>query len=277
MSYKGYTHPELLFTPQDLQKRIHDKNIVIIDTRETHEFAVGHIPNAVHWDLYGISLVDTSPAPFAAFMAMFALLLGNRGVTLDKTVVFYENDSGMRAARGYWFTEYFGHKDVHVLDGGLNAYVKAGYETTTACIKPEHVAFKIAPVPHTFISANEMRDALGQKDFVPMDTRSAGEYYGRIVRAARGGAIPGAKHIEYIDNLDQTGAYKSADQLKAMYEPLSVTPDKTIACYCQGGYRSAHTYLALRLLGYPNVRNYIGSWKEWGDRPDLPIETPKES
>jgi thiosulfate/3-mercaptopyruvate sulfurtransferase len=95
------------------------------------------------------------------------------------------------------------------------------------------------------------------------------------VRAKRGGAIPGAKHIEWTKNLDERGAFKPATELQRMYEQAGITPDREVITYCQGGYRGAHAYLALRLLGYPRVRSYIGSWKEWGDREDLPIEKPQ--
>ena len=96
------------------------------------------------------------------------------------------------------------------------------------------------------------------------------------MRAARGGAVPGAVHLEWTNNLGPDGAFKPLDELRKMYEHAGVTPDREVVTYCQGGYRAAHSYLALRLLGYPRVRNYIGSWKEWGDRVDLPIEHPKE-
>ena len=107
-----------------------------------------------------------------------------------------------------------------------------------------------------------------------LDTRSDGEYCGTLVRAARGGAVPGAVHIEWTRNLSPDGRFKPAAELRKMYEAAGVTPDREVITYCHGGYRAAHSYLALRLLGYPKVRNYIGSWKEWGDRTDLPIEVP---
>ena len=109
-----------------------------------------------------------------------------------------------------------------------------------------------------------------------LDTRSAGEYRGTLVRAKRGGAVPGAVHIEWTRNLDDDGAFKPAAALRQMYESAGITSDKEVISYCQGGYRAAHSYLALRLLGYPRVRNYIGSWKEWADRDALPIETPQQ-
>ena len=105
-----------------------------------------------------------------------------------------------------------------------------------------------------------------------VDTRSEAENNATLVRSARGGHIPGAVHLEWKNNLNADGTFKSADELAAQYKERGVTPDQEVIPYCQGGYRSANTYLALRLIGYPRIRNYLGSWGEWGNRPDLPIE-----
>ncbi|MBI3060064.1 MAG: sulfurtransferase, partial [Deltaproteobacteria bacterium] len=122
MANEEYTRPELLTTPADLQTKLGGSSLILIDTRPAEKFAQGHIPGAVHFDLFGLSLVDTSPAPLKAFMYMINHVLEMRGVDLDKEVVFYEENSGVRAARGLWFLEYFGHQNVQVLDGGIDAW-----------------------------------------------------------------------------------------------------------------------------------------------------------
>jgi thiosulfate/3-mercaptopyruvate sulfurtransferase len=226
------------------------------------------------FDIFGISLIDTRPQPLEAFLWMIEHLIQAKGVNNDSTVVAYDEIAGMRSARVFWFLEFFGHDDVHVLNGGFNAWVAADLPTTQDATIPRAGNFKMKPQPERLATVEEVQNELGNRAAVIVDTRSDAEYTGQLVRAKRGGAIPGAVHLEWTNNLDPKGFFKSAEQLAEMYAERKITPDKEVIPHCQGAYRSAHTYLALRLIGYPNVKNYLGSWGEWGNRLDLPIEHP---
>ena len=264
---------DLLTTPAALAQALDGGGRpLLIDLRPPEDFAAGHIPGAVHLDLWGVSLIDTDPAPLKAFMWMIDHLFNLRGVEANTPVVVYDEQSGMRAARAFWFLEYLGHPRVRVLDGGMGAWIRAGLPITREAAPPPKSAWTGTPQEHTIATWRDVKDRLGRPGVVLLDTRSDAEYDGTLVRAKRGGRIPGAVHVEWTRNLGPDGAFKPVAALRAMYESAGVTPDKEVVTYCQGGYRAAHGYLALRLLGYPRVRNYTGSWKEWGDREDLPVE-----
>jgi thiosulfate/3-mercaptopyruvate sulfurtransferase len=269
-----FANPGLLTTPKALAAALREPSKpLLIDLRPPEDFATGHIPGAIHLDLWGVSLIDTDPAPLKAFMWMIDHLFNLRGVDASTPVVVYDEQSGMRAARAFWFLEYFGHPSVSVLDGGFGAWVRAGLPVTREASAPPKSTWTGTPQARTIATWRDVKARLGDPGVVILDTRTDEEHNGTMVRAKRGGHIPGAVHVEWTRNLAPDGAFKPADELRAMYEQAGVTPDKEVVTYCQGGYRAAHGYLALRLLGYPRVRNYTGSWKEWGDREDLPVET----
>jgi thiosulfate/3-mercaptopyruvate sulfurtransferase len=269
------TEPTPLITADELSLALlgHEAPLVL-DLRPAEAFAQGHIPGAIHLDLWGLSLIDTSEAPLRAFMWIIAHLFALRGVTADRTTVVYEEDSGIRAARAFWFLEYLGHTRVRLLDGGVTGWTRSGLATTTVVTSPLASDWQGTPDASRLASWRDVRDRLGDPASLLLDTRSEAEFFGELVRARRGGAIPGAINIEWKQNLRPDGTFKSPEVLRAMYDKAGVTPDREVVTYCQGGYRAAHSYLALRLIGFPRVRNYTGSWKEWGDREDLPLETP---
>jgi thiosulfate/3-mercaptopyruvate sulfurtransferase len=268
-------HSELLVTSHQLDAALKsDRPPLLLDLRPAEQYAAGHLPGAVHLDLWGISLIDTDPAPLKAFLWIIEHLFAERGVTADRPVVVYDQTTGMRAARAFWFLEFFGHPDVRVLDGGSTGWVAAGFALSLEHSAPKPSTWKGERRMELLATWSDVRDRLGSADATILDTRSDGEYDGTLVRAARGGSIPGAVHLEWKDSLGADGALKPAGTLAAMFAAKGVTPDREVVTYCQGAYRAAHSYLVLRTLGYPHVRNYLGSWKEWGDRTELPVEIP---
>ena len=275
---KGYANPHLLVTAgelADLLKTDEAGGPLLLDLRPAEAYAAGHIPGALHLDLFGVSLIDTDPAPLKAFMWMIEHVLAVHGVDAATPVIVYDEQSGVRAARAFWFLEYFGHPSVRLLDGGFNAWVASSLPVTREAAPPPKSEWTGTREERTLATWKDVKDAIGRTGSVILDTRTDAEHEGTLVRARRGGAVPGAIHIEWTRNLAESGEFKPADELRKMYAEAGVTPDREVITYCQGGYRAANSYLALRLLGYPRVRMYIGSWKEWGDREELPIEQPK--
>ncbi|MDQ3347245.1 MAG: sulfurtransferase [Acidobacteriota bacterium] len=275
---KGYANPGLLVTPRALAAAIEGgptPRPLVLDLRPPDAYVAGHVPGAIHVDLWGVSLIDTDAAPLNAFMWMIAHVLAAHGVDASTPVVVYDEQSGVRAARAFWFLEYFGHPSVRLLDGGFNAWIHEGLPVTRDAAPARTTEWTGGRSAHTLATWKDVRNALGRRDAVILDTRTDEEYLGTMVRARRGGAVPGAIHIEWTRNLEPAGDFKPAAELKKMYVEAGVTPDREVIAYCHGGYRAAQSYLALRLLGYPRVRVYVGSWKEWGDRAELPVEVPK--
>jgi thiosulfate/3-mercaptopyruvate sulfurtransferase len=274
----SYKNAQLLITAAELDALIkgpESTRPLVLDLRPPEAYTAGHVPGAIHVDLWGVSLTDTDPAPLKAFMWMIEHVLAIHGVTNQTPVVVYDEQSGVRAARAFWFLEYFGHPSVRLLDGGFGAWTRASLPVTRDAGPPPKSEWSGGREAHAIATWQDVRNAISNPGAVILDTRTDGEYSGTTVRAKRGGAVPGAVHIEWTRNLNDKGEFKPAAELSAMYADAGVTPDKEVIAYCQGGYRAAHAYLALRLLGYPRVRNYVGSWKEWGDREELPIERPK--
>lgn len=274
-SIKEFTVPDLAWDAATLESRLGGPGLKVLDVRVGEDYAMGHIPGALHFSVYGVNTYDTDEAPLASFVHMWAFLLGLRGITVEDSIVVYDDISGMSAARAFWFLEYLGHSDVHVLDGGFSAWRAAGLPVTQDAAAPRPSAFKYEPVRERVATYRDMLDAVDAPGKVILDTRSEKEWLGSDRRAARGGTIPSAVHLDWENHLTSDGRLKPAGELAAMFEERGISADKDVLAFCNTGYRSAHAYLVLRMLGYPQVRNYVGSWQEWGNRDGCPVVVPE--
>lgn len=250
-----------------------DPDVIIVDTRSAKNYWTGHLSGARHFDPFPFHHYDTDERGAAEFKAQLEWIFSALGITTRKTVVFYEENSGMRAARCAWALEFMGHPAAMILDGGLGALTNEKLTSGANPVVPE--CFDGTPRDEVAASRLYLLERIGRPEVQIFDVRSDAEYYGEKVRAKHSGAIPGAYHLDWTEALDAAGRFKSAAELRSMYEGLGLEIDAEIIPYCHGGYRAAHAYFALRLAGYPTVRNYWGSWGEWGNRDDVPIDYPR--
>ena len=242
--------------------------LVVIDARPFPEYARGHIPGAVNLDLFAFHWNDTSARGMAEFDRQAARLLGFAGVTRDRTVVVYDGQSGMLAARGVWMLRYMSHGDSYMLDGGFGTWQGASRPVETQTNAPKPAGFEPRPDPSVLAGYEYVAGNLDR--LVLVDARSPGEYDGTVSRAARAGHIPGATNIDWGGNLAGDGRLKDVSLLAEMYG--DIPRDSEIVTYCQGAYRAANSFVALKAMGFENVRVYLGSWGEWGNVPGLPCE-----
>jgi thiosulfate/3-mercaptopyruvate sulfurtransferase len=263
----GYPNPQFLVDLDWLRARLDDPRLRLVDARPAREWAAGHIPGAANVDVYAIRTEDTGPEGVAAWEAAQVAAFRAAGIDDDSIVVAYDEHSLTNAARAVWALDF--------LDGGLGAWLAAGGPLTAGASDVPVGTFTPRPDRAKLATRHDIMARLDDSDTVIVDTRRITEYFGQERRTLRSGTIPGATYLEWTHGIDETGAIRDADTVRATFAAHGITPDKEIVPFCGGGYRSAHTYLLLRELGYPRVRNYLGSWGEWGNREDTPIVIPE--
>jgi thiosulfate/3-mercaptopyruvate sulfurtransferase len=280
MGDNGYEKP-VLVTTDWLADHAGDDGVVVAEVDENPElYEEGHIPGAVklHWrddlqDPVRRDLVDK---------AAFERLLGERGIGNDTTVVLYGDKNNWFAAYAYWYLKIYGHADVRILDGGRQKWIDEGRELTTEAPEVQPASYTAQERDESIrVYRDEVLEGLGRGGRALVDVRSPQEYSGELLAppgyeqegAARGGHIPTAESVPWAQAVRDDGTFKPAGELRELYGGKGVTPEKEVLAYCRIGERSAHTWFVLReLLGYEHVRNYDGSWTEWGNLVDVPIE-----
>src|SRR5579884_2144667 len=277
----GYAHPDVLVDAEWVEQHLQDPNVRLIEVDvDTKSYEQGHIPGAVgfNWQKELQDQIVRSPLD----KAHLEDLLSRAGVSNDTTVVFYGDNNNWFAAWALWILKYYNHKDVRLLNGGRVKWLADKREITTEVPSYPRTNYK-AQEPNNEIRAyrDQILSSLGSEGFTLVDVRSPAEYSGELLAPAnlpqegaqRGGHIPGAANIPWSQAVQEDGTFKPAEELRALYAGKGVTPDKEVIAYCRIGERSAHTWFVLtQLLGYPTVRNYDGSWTEWGSLIGAPIE-----
>ena len=249
---------------------------MIIDTRMPKLYGEGHLPGAINLCTYDRIVRSTSPIGLRRFEREITGYYSQMGVTAARPIVVYEEQTGMRAARECWMLQYFGHPDVRVLHGGLQAWVRMGGNLTTGTQDVTPDPFPAQPQSDIVISVNGILAQTGLPNIILLDVRSSEEFTGTDGSSCckRQGRIPGSIRVEWTAFLDETtGRFKSPEAIHRLLHEYDIETHREIIAYCHRGARSAVVYYALRYAGYPRVRNFIGSWHEWAARYDLPIES----
>jgi thiosulfate/3-mercaptopyruvate sulfurtransferase len=272
----AYTRPELLIETEDLAKILGQPNVRLIDAVDPAGYQRAHIAGAVNIFYLDLAKLDERKKNgFPLSQAEAEKIFGEAGIDAATQVVVYDGGEGPSAS-GVWFVlDFFGHKNVKVLNGGLRKWLKENRSLTQDVPTPEKKKFTAKPDAERVVTRAWVEKNLKTKDVVLVDTRSFNEYIGKDVRpgASRGGHIPGAAHLEWTKFSDKMNTFKSADQLEKALNQRGITKETKVVTYCQTGIgRSTDMALAMKLIGYDNVVEYAGSWEEWSADPRLPIE-----
>lgn len=284
---RGYTTPEVLVTTEWVAEHRTDPNVRLVESNEdVLLYSTGHIPGAVHVDW----VADLNDAVRRDYLdeEAFAALMARSGISNDTTVVFYGDKHNWWATYAFWVFKLFGHQDCRIMDGGRAKWIAEGREVTRE--KPEVTPTTYRPQQRADYKIRAFRDQVLdhiRHDQPLVDVRSPQEYRGELLHmpgspqegALRGGHIRGARNVPWSRAVNEDSTFKSADDLRGIYEKeQGLSPEQNVVAYCRIGERSSHTWFVLTyLLGYPNVRNYDGSWTEWGNLVGVPIENPSRT
>ena len=262
--------------PDELEAIKHNENIVIVDLCKASQYSKAHIPGAFFVNYVDIIKIDKPIMGLLPDNEEFSALLCSLGITEKSLIVAYDDEGGGCAARFVWTLQVFGHETAVVLNGGLHSWANEGHPlSNTTPEKPETSHYSLKKTHRHTATRAFIQTHLDDENVVFLDARSLAEYSGKKTFANKAGHIPGAKHYEWTAAMDRSHNLRRlpAENIQQQLDALGITKDKEIVCYCQSHHRSAYSWLVLKSLGYENVLGYPGSWSEWGNHPDTPVET----
>jgi len=274
------TKRDILVTTEWAEQHKQDANVRLVEVDvDTSAYESGHIEGAIAWN-WTTQLNDQVRRDILS-REQLQQLLSQSGIAPDTTIVLYGDNNNWFAAYAYWQLKIFGHDNVKLINGGRKKWELEGRKLVSEVPAPKAVAYQSKEADLS-IRANQIDvyNSLKEGSTVLVDVRSPQEFSGEVIAppgmtetAQRGGHIPGARNVPWAKAVNEDGTFKSAEELQQLYGGAGVTPDKNVITYCRIGERSAHTWFVLQeLLGYKNVRNYDGSWTEWGSMVGVPIE-----
>jgi thiosulfate/3-mercaptopyruvate sulfurtransferase len=280
MTTTGYAKENVLVDTDWALQHLNDPNVRFVEVDvDTTAYEQGHIPGAVGWN-WTSQLADGIRRDIAS-REDFSKLLQRSGIGPDTTIVLYGDNNNWFAAWAYWQLKLYGHRDVRILNGGRKYWLDHNLPLTTEIPSYPPTDYQL-PEPDFSLRAfrDDILPRLGDERLVLVDVRSPAEFSGELLAppgltetAQRAGHIPGARNIPWAKAVREDGTFKSAEELRELYEAEGVTPDKDVIAYCRIGERSSHSWFVLHeLLGFQRVRNYDGSWTEWGSMVGVPIE-----
>ena len=279
MSHHTYSN-DVLVDATWARQHLDDPSVRFVEVDvDTSAYEQSHLPGAVGWN-WTSQLADGIRRDIAG-REEFSTLLQQSGIGRDTTVVLYGDNNNWFAAWAYWQLKLYGHRDARILNGGRRFWLDHSLPITVDVPAHAPTGYQL-PQASTALRAfrDDILPRLGEPGFTLVDVRSPAEFSGEVIAppgmtetAQRGGHIPGAASVPWAQTVREDGTFKSAGELRALYEARGVTPDKDVVAYCRIGERSSHTWFVLHeLLGYGRVRNYDGSWTEWGSMVNVPIE-----
>ena len=276
------TLPNVLVSTEWVAQHATDTGVRVVEVDvDTTAYDQGHVPGAAGWN-WTTELCDTLVRDIVPTKKLEELL-GKTGIDNKTAIVLYGDNNNWFAAWAFWQLKIYGHEDVRIMDGGRKKWLAEGRDLSTETPSFPGTTYKAGAPDFTMRAfLPEVQQAMTGKKTALVDVRSPDEFTGKILAppglpetCQRGGHIPGAKSIPWGKNCNDDGTFKSFDELKALYAEKGITGDQPVIAYCRIGERSSLTWFAMKyLLGFPNVKNYDGSWTEWGNLVGAPVEKP---